>query len=528
MLPTRRKRLSMVASALCGVMALACSTEGRIDIELIWPDVPELSPVQAEISEVTLVQRTLDMPTTRTVYEVTEPGADIEMGRIEASDGLKLAVELRSQNQRLIGYGRSETAVDVSPGDSLTVPIYMRRPLVYVAGDRRLGVLDSTRDPGKADALTSLSATNQPRAATISPNGATLLVAQSAGAGAFHLLGLSTSNHTDVALDVPLIQEPSDLAVASTGRYVLIAHAGVSGGVSVVDTESQGIPVFIRLGSVSRVAIAPQSQGSDVERGFALVDRSMDCTGGGPSRIAVVDLQSPDDTGAIVDLGEPIQDIAASRDSPELFAANRCDDAVQQVLFGDDIRTIDIAEVPDATTVVALDERIWAVGSLPPNSNEGARLVAVSMERTGADQVRIELPTLQENAKTLDFSGQGDEAGRSIDADAITALHLAVLPGGDSLAVITHGTFHAPQRGEVEILGIPFPILPEIEMESHEYLFVDIATASVVQRVRSVCELEVKSLDALVTDWVCTQSPGQTVTDEPYIPSGLSALFGAN
>ena len=504
----------------------ACIGDGAVDIVLLWPDDPALSPSAEQVFEVTLVRTAPGEATQRSVHQVFDSGDAASLGDVDAGEGVRLAVELRSPNQRLIGYGRSHGALSIEPGQSISVPMNVRRPFVYLSGDTTLSAFDPTRDGDDTQYRTDIPAIASPRVTTTSADGSSLYAVTSAPA----LVALATSDHATQLLDpVSLPLPASDLAVTADGRYAIVGHGTGGGGVSVVDLAAaiDGSPSVTAVdtgGPVHRVVVASESSQA---RAFALIDGDLDCVGG-PSRLLAIDLESAT-ASDIVTLSSVAQDLTASPDGGRLFVASACDDVVLGVVLDQEPSVAqELARVPGVTALATQEGRIWAIGQLSPTPDTGARLVAVSMDTDGNEQASLEMPVLQERAKTLEFSGEGDESVRQIDADEVVALHAAVLPGSDALAIVTQGYFHAPDRGEfIDILGIPVPILPEMELRTHEYLLVDTATGTVVQRVRSRCELDQLSFEALVTDWECTQTPGQEVTPREYQPTGVSVLYGA-
>lgn len=487
-----------------------------------------MSPDTSEIFEITLVRNAASEPSTRTVHRVPEPNGEISLGRVEAGDELRLAVELRSPNQRLIGYGRSQAGQDVAPGDSLTLPMHVRKPFLYLTGDSAITTLDPTID-GSTDNvgyLGRIDALAQPLVTGTSSDGSALHVVHGS-AGAYQLTVLSTANHADSLFGpIALAQAPTDVAASADGRYVAIGHAD---GLSVVDTTRAGeevgaiTPAAIS-GAVARIAVSPGARPT----AYALLDNDTEC--GGASRVVAFDLDDPQTALAELTVTGPATDLAVlagGAGQPEVLVARTCESDILAgtMITADTPTTAPFASVPGISALAVLDDRIWAVGSA--SSAIGAYLVAVSLDSSGAEQSYAEMPVLQERVVTDEFSGESDEAVRQMDAIRVAAVHMGVVPGGDAIALTVQADYYAPDRW-AEVLGIDVMILPELEVRDREFLLLDVATSTVVRRLRTACELKILSLGHLVGGWTCGQLPDQDVVQSPFAPTSLSILYGAN
>lgn len=504
----------------------ACSVDGAIEIELDWPE-PELRPSASEIFEITLVRTAAGEPSTRTVHRAPAPSGEVSLGTVAPGDDLRLAVELRSPNQRLIGYGRSRAGLDVAAGDSLTMTMNVRKPFLYVTGGPAIATVDPTADNTEPQLLAVVA---DPLVATTASDGSALYIVHG-GSGAYQLSAFSTKNLTEPLFpSVALQNAPIDIAVSADGRFVAVAHAQ---GMSVVNTGRAGE----ELGAVTESGIGARVDRVTASPGvvpitYALLGRADTC--GGTSRVVALDLSEPSTILGDLALSGSAQDIAAMAPTtdgqrPEALVADACAGEIHGLtLVGADPPVSALfAEVDSVTALATLDDRVWAVGSTD-DPELGAALVATSMDLNGDDQSSLQVPVMQERAKTEDYSGPGDDAVRQMDADAVTAVHLGVFPGGDTLALTIDGSYFAPERGTIDVFGIELPILPEIQLYNREFVLLDVASATIIQRARTQCTLDVLSFDAVVFEWECGESPNQAVMIDPFVPTGLSILYGAN
>jgi hypothetical protein len=516
--------------ALFALASPACFLEGGVEIRFLWPEDSALAPAGEQISEVTLVRSAPGEPVTRTTRRMGN-GGQLDMGTIEAGQGLHLAVELRSSTQGLLGYGRASQLIDLEPGDSIEVSMHVRRPFVYVTGHQDVTTFDPTAVAIGAEYRGTIEVVPDAVVAAPTPDGTTLILGTPAVNGG-NLYLVSTSDYgRPILATIGLRQAPVDLAVSPSGRYAVVAHDGASGGVTVVDLQApDGFHPFVGLGSVERVVVGAVTPGSPQERAYALINQDFECQSPTGSRVTIVDLDDPRENGPSTPFETPVQDIAASPDLPFAVVANACTGMLERVEPGAATARADLAAVPGVTTVAIMDGRIWSAGSLLPEPGKGARLLLSSMDADGNGAISRELPLFQERAVAPVFSREGEEALRQIDADAIYAVDMAVLPGADAIALITHGSFLASEiTARVDINNPDSPVytvLPQLEIDNHEYVLIDTATATAVQRWRTACSLTPTwtGVYILVDEWECWQDPD--FSGDEYLPTSLSALYG--
>jgi DNA-binding beta-propeller fold protein YncE len=396
-------------------------------------------------------------------------------------------------------------------------------------------VFDPTRDALGGGYGGAMSTVAGAVVSATTPDGTTLILGAPDATG-WALYFVATSDH-QTALREPLglRQKPSDLVVSPSGRYAVVAHGETDvGGLSVIDLSDPD-PVrgyrFVGLGQVDRVVVAPVAADSDLERAYALLEQGFDCDiAGVQSRVVTVELETLE-PGSDIAFGGLIRDIAASSQQPFVVVANGCENKVERIEPGDGVARVDLVPVPDVTAVAVIDGKVWSVGSDELLGGLARQMSLVSRDIDSEEVTSLELPLLEERATTDTFTNSGDEAFRQIVADTIRVVDLAVLPGAESIALMTHGEFIAENVygtiGTNEVL-----VLPSMQITNNEYLLIDTATNSLVQRTRASCQVDVLTPDALVGEgWKCQDGDPLVpyVPDGPtgFVPTSLSVLYEA-
>lgn len=550
MLATSRVSAPALFAALTAVLGTACIFEGGVEIDFLWPDDLALAPSSEQIAEVTLVRSAPGEPVTRTVRRMNGNG-EVDMGTIEAGDGLRLAVELRSSTQRLLGYGSAPAPIDLDPGGSVAVSMHVRRPFVYMthadevdAGGAvtpsAVDVFDSTLDTLGGQYHGSMSLVTGAVVSATTPDGTTLILGAPApppASDGWALYFVATSDHQTALRDpLGLRQKPSDLVVSPSGRYAVVAHGEAEvGGLSVIDLQDPD-PVtgysFVGLGQVDRVVVAPVAADSDLERAYALIDQSFECNVAGvQSRVVAVALDAPATGGPSIAFGGLIRDIAASSQEPFVVVANGCENKVEKIDPGVGVDRADLGPVPDVTAVAVIDGKVWGVGSDEILGGLGRQMSLVSVEIASGEVTALELPLLEERGTTDTFNNEGDVAFRQIVADTIQVIDLAVLPGAESIALMTHGEFVAEDvYGTINSQSVL--VLPSMRITNNEYLLIDTATNSLVQRTRASCQIDILTANAMVGEgWMCEDGDPLVPYEEGgptgFVPTSLSVLYEA-
>ncbi len=530
MLPSYGMRFAGSALAwLCALHLLfACESEGAVEFAFLLPEDAALAPESDNLASVTLVTYASDAPPRSETRRIQDRSQPLDIGRIEVADGVSFAFELRSPTLRLLGYGRSANPVDIEPYEVVNVPIMVRRPFVYVTGGTGLATFDATLDQSSPSYRGTIGLPVSPAVSVPTHDGANLAVVAQSGTGS-ELLLVSTATHQSLEITpVLLASSPTDAAVSPDNQYVVIAHGG-GGGLSIVDLESarQGESAVdvVPIGAVGAVAIGARAP---VARAVALVNRatSPDCAGAPNSSIVVVSLENASQVGSTIDYGGPVHDLAVSADGSMAVLADACNGLLVAVPLAEGGKPSTLTELPAASAVAVIEDRVWGVGTLPPSGTASRRLSVVSIGLDGTGEITVELPPSQERARSIDFSGQGQSAEQRMDADILMAYDLAVVPGADQIALLTWGYFSGTEVGD--FLGAP--IIPDMELTSHEYMLLNASTGATVHRVRTSCELDWESdpfNPPILDDWECTQAPGQDVAESTYLPQHISVLYGA-
>ncbi len=522
----------MSVFALATLIAAGCAAEGGIEVEFNLPENAALSPAGADLSEITLVSFDGETTTT-TTRRVGDRSTSLEIGRLDVGEGITLSAELRGANQRLLGYGRSPKPITIRADEVIRVPMMVRRPFVYVTGDTAISTYDASRDRQDDAYVGSISLTRSATVVVPTADGGDLAVLSIAGnSGELTLVSTSTHEPTGVP-PIPLAGQARDATVSHDSRFLVVGHDGAGGGLSIVDLDSaragNASVSVVPLGDVGAVAARRGDDASQPGRAFALINRATGpgCPTGGPnSMLAVIDLANPGADPVTLDLGTKIHDMAVSVDGRNIIIADSCRDEVKRINIADDAQSAQLAELSDASAVAIFGDRVWAIGTQPATPTSGARLELLSINVNGTDEQRQLLQRTEERAQTTDvFDEPGQYAEQRMDADLLWPMEIAVLPGGDHLALLTWASFHGAESGS--FFGAP--IIPEMDMATYEYTMLDAQTTAVVQRVRTWCELtwtDDPFNPPWLVDWSCSQTADQDLAQPQYKPRHLSVLYG--
>lgn len=525
----------MAACVVVAAMGLpGCGDTGQVQIELILPDDASLSPAGERLAEITLVTWGPDRPLQRDTQEVEDPSRGVDMGVLSAGAELEVAIELRSATGRLIGYGRSARAIEPEADGDTIVPIHVRRPYVYASGAAdRLEAFDSTQDAGE-DGTYGTLVIPAPAASAPTPDGAELVVVSALGETDAVLRIVETRSHmAPQAAPVPLAGGVSDVTVSADGAFALVAHGGEAGGVTAVNLEAarsgRADVTFVPAGAVG--AVVAVAGGEDRPAlALALVGRSraFGCDLTLPSSsIGIIQLDEAPALDAMVVLDGPVADIAATPSGTTLYLAEPCADAVSAIAIDAGGPSAGPAEqllpLEAAGAVAVQGDRLWAAGGLPQEGDDGARLVLVQAGLEGVEPSRVELPPAQVRAQSTDFEGEDQTVEVVIDADQLRAADLVGLPGGEMVALLADGYFHSEEW--VDFFGNT--VVAELEVETVEYLLIDVSNRATVHRLRTFCQVTPLSSGTL-QDFRCAREPGQDVHQETemYRAVQLSTLFG--
>lgn len=510
------------------VLALAaggCASEGSVSLRFDIPDAPELQPAGAET--LTLVARVAGEAPRATTAEIGD-GAAIDLGDLPIEEEIWLAAEMRTAQDQLVGYGRAPGPIAVRGGAATEATIPVRRPFVYLAGSgARLVSLDAS---------VASTATYQGQVAV---TGTPAVVADVAGTDVATITTtgalsyVATSTHT--ASDLPtatLAATPLDAVATPDGRYLVVGHGGASPQVSVVDVATGEVTVAPMVAAADRVAV---TIGSDGEWwGVALLGRAQVDTGCPQSRLVSFQLDNPENetTGAI-DTGLGLSDLAGDLRTGLVLVSDRCGDRVLsfEPVAGDLDTTTPVMAIAAPTAVAAVDGVAWAVGHDRETTSSGnvpdgildAWLI-LGFADTATDTAEVDaLPPVVETFVATDLDFPDQSVTQQLHANEAVAEDLVILPGGQHLALLVRTVIHGDEVVD-PFFGV---IIPTLDVTTREYWLLDAATRVFTQRVRPECTIIVGPSDIPYTqDWECPPDIDPAV-EGTFLPTGLTALFGA-
>ncbi|HEY6035610.1 MAG TPA: hypothetical protein VIV58_15155 [Kofleriaceae bacterium] len=477
----------------------------------------------------------------------TESNTSILSGRTFSSTPLPIAknvqidVLFHDVSNRLVGVGEAPNLIDIVGDKNTTLTIPVRRPFVYASSGTKLYTFDPTLDPRSMKFQGQLAGLTAPQVA-ISVGGDRLVVASTN-----QLQIVETATHTVMGSPIAIPGMIKDAAPIPGSHRVAVAH---SAGISIVDLDT-GMVATGGSASVDKVTVGPTLDNRMVA--YGLVGRvaapagPLDpCTGS--SMLLTVDVDQPDPTAVPAALGQAVSAIAAAPDQAMLFATLPCTGKVSRI---DNLAFSDVAMLPRAAAVAVANERVWAVGSKPsvPVCQSGVNMVpcpmsapascsttsgtAVVYVTTGSSLVIDSIPLAGGAPTEVDvpeqreimYSKQDDahQHAQVLRPIALQPLDLVVLPGGQYVSLVTTNSYYIAALGTGS--GI---ILPCLSSTTGNWMLMDMASASVAERVRTTCPLFVGPSDSIFTDWACDDPPeGQKSLEGDYIPSSVGALFGA-
>jgi hypothetical protein len=224
-----------------------------------------------------------------------------------------------------------------------------------------------------------------------------------------------------------------------------------------------------------------------------------------------------------------VSDLAVDPESETLYAPVPCQGRVERLrLAGETVTRETVLTLPTPGSVAVGAGRIWAVGAELVGT--GQRLVLASVGTDGSGSSRLEMPVTEERAVSIELDEPGHSAEMRLEADLLQPASLTVLPDGRQVALLVRAQFHAPKTIEpVEVFPgviVDSVILPEMDLETSEYLLIDTAAVTLVHRLRTRCDLTWLMGEAFIDIWACGRAPGQDVTADPFVPRGLAVLYG--
>jgi len=512
-------RLPLAAAAWVAVAA--CGADGKVSLRFDVPDVMELRPAGADT--LTLIAQVGDDAPRATTAEIGD-GTAIDLGDLPIEDEIWLSAELRSSEGQLVGYGRAREPIAVEPEAVVEATIPMRRPLVYVAGSTsRLLSLDASVAT-TADFQSTVTTAGTPAVAA-DVAGTDVATITSAGGLAY----VSTSTHMPSSLPaVTLPASPLDAVATPDGAFLVVGFGG-GGQIAVVEVATGAVQAVTAPGPAERVAVTRGSDGG--WWGVALVGRATADAGCTPSKLVHFPLASPD-AAVVLDAGVGVSDLAGDDRNGVVAVADRCGDRVLRFdpVAGVLDTTAPVMAIPAPTAVAAHDGQVWAIGhdlqtasaSQVPDGIIDAWLVLGRASGAGDAVVEPLTPVVERVvAVNIDFPDQS--VTQEIHANEVDADDLAILPGGQ-LALLTRVVL----RSEALTQGLFGIVVPQLDVDTHEYWLLDTATRVVTQRVRTQCTVVEGQCDTDfgLCDWDCLPDI-VTPAVGAFTPTGVTALFGA-
>ncbi|ACY18077.1 hypothetical protein [Haliangium ochraceum] len=526
---------------MLGWLLTGCQGDG-VQLDLQFPEDEQIAPAFSDIAEVSLVYWEPGRPTRRVSKVLDGELGREELASLPSGSLLRLAVELRNSNQRLVGFGRTANPIRIDGGTG-RIPIEVRRPFVYLGELDGIAALDAGDDAQSSVLDEVITTQGAVQTAVPSYDGTTLaLVRVNQQNGRYELLLYDTATHAPVPGFAPVLLRgaATDLALSGKGRYAIVGHgpdsAGFTGGVSIIDLAKAGAGDLtasrtVQLGAVGRLAVAAERD--DIV--FALVNRlsGFDCEGAPDSFVAEVSLVDASATPRTQPLGSSVQDVAASDNGDLLMVADTCGDALWRVPWplpaGEEplnvIKTV--SEVRDVSTVAIWNDTVWTIDSREPpfyRDDEGESvLTLVSMDLDGNKIQTIPLPPLELELVSASFDDPNQSIAMTALADGVYAFDLAVAPGAGSIAVLVEGTY----RTDALSSG-PQLLMPPLNIQTIEYLLVDMPTLGLVQHEVSRCSIVALQSGGVFPDLRCGDAvPSTTNTLLTDGPQGISILFGS-
>jgi hypothetical protein len=522
----------VVLASIAGAGGSSCTQEASVRIRVTVPKDPMLSPIDGRLA---LVSMAVSAPglATRIQSRPAVRGQPIDLGEVPFVDDLTIAITASDAAGRLLGFGRSDRAIDVNEGGQEEVSVRLRRPFTYLIGGPSVTAIDPTFDITQGY-RSDIGGTGAALAVAAPSDGKDVVVVEGTS-----LRLLDTATHAPLAGIAPVTIMPGarDALSSPDSQWLAISHAT---GVSLVKLDDlragRGAAQFFAVGAAGAIAFSGG-------KAWVLVNAASDDCPAPPSSLVAIDLATGT-AGDVVAMNVAIADLAADRSTGTVLATTPCENAVRRVdTRGATPALVDfLNDVPLAGQVVALNGRVWVLGSVDakivqvpdpgkpggmrPDTDGTAHLVLFTSDGDGKGGGSIALPVPEELAQSIDL-GLGEVPGQSAEvrmgADKVRALDLAVLPDGSRLVVLWNGSYDTIFFGDGP-LGQP--VVATLTLTTSEYQLLDAATGTPLQRLRTRCKGVVQN-DGALQKFLCVQSPGQDdIIGDGYAPTHVAVLFG--
>ena len=431
-------------------------------------------------------------------------------GEVDKGEPISLSVALLNNGNQLVGFGRLEQPIIPQGNTESSVEIPVRKPIVYIA----TGGMPHTID-------TTLDALDPKYQGTLDAGGTTNLVVPIDGTelavlGDTSLARVTTAEHKAVGQPVAMnFGTVIDAASVPGQRQVVVA---TTMGLAIVDVDSGNVTTK-PLAAPNRIAI-----GGSADAGFTAYVLSgrvpapilgQPCQG--TSTVIAVALDGGTELPTTITSNAPLSDIAAAGDA--VYGANPCSGEVKRLDAGEP----KVSLTATGASALAIERnRLWATGSLT-SSTEGARIVLASVDLDGSNAQTVKLPPKTE-VMTFDGDTKG-ELSINMHADTLVAEDLAVLPGAQTVAMITRMDSHRAARFDS---GTGAEVIPTMDAVIDDIVLADTATGSIIQRIRASCTLDDHMPNNAEFDaWSCIVITGaEAPAGGEMIPVSVGALYG--
>ncbi len=433
----------------------------------------------------------------------------LAFGRLPVADGLDLELSGAAASGRVLAYGRAAGPVDVTVDHDIVVPVRTRLPFAYVAGGDGLLAVDTTREPGQpyATALAMPSATS---AVATTSDGADVVVAT-----ADALVLVSTATHQPHGEQLALPGPAHDLVLSPDDHWAVVTHTDPTPGVSVVDLSAlrAGDPVAATFIDTD----VPQAVAAANDAAWLLSNPMAPFFCAGATQVQAISLGDAPAAGDPLGLGEVAVSVAAAPTGEALIALP-CSHRVVSLAPNSTVLE-DRMPLEGAAALSVARGRLWAAGH---HDGADAHLILASQPLAGGDVTTLMLPTTEERAVAVALENSGQDGLVQMTADLSAPQRIDVLPDDEHVAILVVAGYNADATGDA---GGGQPIIPHLQMVTHEYQLVQLDTGLAAQRLRLACSIDWDP-GALLDDFVCARAPGQDELPAGLVPTDLATLFG--
>ena len=230
MTSARRILWSAAGLLLAALLASACGEGGRLIIDLERPS-HALDPIaDPRLSKFSLRITVGGRPTVHDAFRNGD--AELFLGDVPVGSPFDLRLSGTSATGLMLGLGLVHDVLVSDGSQDTMVAVKFRKPLGYVAGLGRVGVLDAAAASSTSLELAPLPVSGA-TAVAATPNGVLVLVVHNNT-----LVPIRTLDHSKLAA-VPLAGSGDHVAVSPDSRYAVISHRSTL-TLGVVDLQELG------------------------------------------------------------------------------------------------------------------------------------------------------------------------------------------------------------------------------------------------------------------------------------------------